>query len=64
MNGSLFYDAFSVTRLHSVDDRVNDDELTKTNVHALSGIHAHDLSDQASKAYASDRVAIGTDYIC
>jgi hypothetical protein len=27
--GSLFYDAFSVTRLYSIDDWVNDGELQR-----------------------------------
>jgi hypothetical protein len=31
-----------------------------TDIHALSGIQIHDLSDQAIKAYASDRAATGT----
>jgi cytochrome c553 len=33
---------------------------TKTNIHAVSGIRTHDLSDQAIKAYASDRAAAGS----
>jgi hypothetical protein len=32
----------------------------KTNIHAVSGIRTHDLSDQAIEAYASDIVDIGT----
>jgi hypothetical protein len=38
--GSLFYDAFSVTTLYSIDDRVtnDDDEYMRTNFHALSEI--------------------------
>jgi hypothetical protein len=39
---------------------VNDDEQTRTNVHALRWIRTHDLSVQAMKAYASDGAAIGT----
>jgi hypothetical protein len=49
---SLYYDAFSVTRLHSVDDR--------TNIHALSGIRTHGLSVQVIKAYAKDNAATGS----
>jgi hypothetical protein len=48
--GSLFYDAFSVSRPYSVDDRVtsddNDDEWTRTNISALSGIRIRGLSVQ------------------
>jgi hypothetical protein len=40
--------------------QVNDDEQTKTNIHALSGIRTHSTSVQAIKAYASDRAATGT----
>jgi hypothetical protein len=39
---------------------VNDDECTRTHIHALSGIRSHGLSYQAINAYASDRVATGT----
>jgi hypothetical protein len=39
---------------------VNDDEQTRTNIHALSGIWTHSLSIQTIKAYASERVATGT----
>jgi hypothetical protein len=35
--------------------QANDDEQTRTNIHALSGIRIHSLSVQAIKAYASDR---------
>jgi hypothetical protein len=41
---------------------VNDDEQTRTNIHALSGIRTHHLSILAIKAYASDRTAIGTGF--
>jgi hypothetical protein len=39
------------------------DSTTQTdrdNSHAVSGIRTHDLSDQAIKAYASDRTATRT----
>jgi 3D (Asp-Asp-Asp) domain-containing protein len=42
---------------------VNDDdndEQTRTNTHALSGIRTHGLRVQANKAYASDSTATGT----
>jgi hypothetical protein len=62
---SLFYGAFSVTKLlvfvSMIGCQVNDDdEQTMTNIHALSGIQTHSLSVQVIKAYASDRVANGT----
>jgi hypothetical protein len=38
----------------------DDDEQTRTNSHALRGIRTDDLTTQAVKAYASDRVAAGT----
>jgi hypothetical protein len=63
--GSLFYDAFSVTRLYNVDDRVkvdDYDEQMRTNIHALCGIRTHGLNIQAIKPYASDRAASGTGY--
>jgi hypothetical protein len=58
MFANLFYDAFSVTKLYSVDDKsqVNDDEQTRTNIHAWGGIWTHGLSD-AITVYASDRAA-------
>jgi hypothetical protein len=37
----------------------SDDEQTRANIHALSGIRTHDLSVQAIKAYASDSVVTG-----
>jgi hypothetical protein len=40
--------------------KVNDDEYTRTNIHAISGIRIHGLSVQAIKAYASDRAVSGT----
>jgi hypothetical protein len=50
-NGSLFYDAFSVTRLFSVDYRVtvneDDDEQKRTNIYGLSGIGTQGLMDEA-----------------
>jgi hypothetical protein len=36
------------------------DEQTRTNIHALSGIQTHGLSVQANRTYASDRAATGT----
>jgi hypothetical protein len=40
---------------------VNDeDEQTRTNIHALSGIQTHGLSFQAIKAYDTDCTATGT----
>jgi hypothetical protein len=52
--GSLFYDAFSVTRLNSVDDRVTSQWwIDEDIIHALNGIQAHGLSVQAIKAYVS-----------
>jgi hypothetical protein len=38
----------------------DDDEQTRTNIHALSGIRTHGLSVKAIKAYASDRTVTGT----
>jgi hypothetical protein len=38
----------------------DDDERTRTNIHALSGIRTHGLSVKAIKAYASDRTITGT----
>jgi hypothetical protein len=62
--GSLFYDAFSVTGLYSVDDSVRSEWRsriqTRTNTHALSGIQTHGLSVQEIRSYASDHAAIGT----
>jgi hypothetical protein len=40
--------------------QMNEDECTRTNIHALSGIRAHGLNVQAIKAYVSDRAATGT----
>jgi hypothetical protein len=58
---SSFYDAFSVTRLYSVDDRMtsddDDDEQRTINSHALSGIRTHGLSVQDIKAHAPYRTA-------
>jgi hypothetical protein len=34
--------------------------MTKTNIHAASGIRTHGLSDQEIKAYVTDFVATGT----
>jgi hypothetical protein len=53
---SVFYEVFSVTRLHSDDDRVTGkfDKQTKTNIHAFSAIRTHGLSFQAIKAYTSE----------
>jgi hypothetical protein len=42
---SLFYDAFSVTRLYSADDRVTSEWW----IDALSGIRTHGLSVQTIK---------------
>jgi hypothetical protein len=54
---SSFYDAFLVTRLYSVDDRMtsddDDDEQRTINRHSLSGIRTHGLSVQDIKAHAS-----------
>jgi hypothetical protein len=41
-----------------------DDEQTRTNTHALSGIRTHGLSAQTIKAYASHRAATGVGYLC
>jgi hypothetical protein len=57
--GSLFCDDFPVTILYSVDDTI-DDDYTRTNIHALTGIRTDGLSGQAIKAYATDRAATGT----
>jgi hypothetical protein len=61
---TLFYDAFSVTKLYRVDDRMTSDddnyEQTRTYINALIGILTSDHSIQAIKAYASDRTATGT----
>jgi hypothetical protein len=38
----------------------DDDEQTRTNIHALSGIWTHGLSVQVITAYTSDRTATGT----
>jgi hypothetical protein len=40
----------------------DDDEQTRANIHALSGIRTHGLSVQAINAYTSDRAATGTGY--
>jgi hypothetical protein len=40
--------------------QVNNDEQTRTNIHALSWILTHGLSIQAIKACASDHAATGT----
>jgi hypothetical protein len=40
--------------------KLNDDELTRINIHALSGIRTHSLSIQAIKNYATDLAATGT----
>jgi hypothetical protein len=37
----------------------DDDEYTRTNICALSGIRTHDVKFQAIKSYASDRAARG-----
>jgi hypothetical protein len=39
----------------------NDDEFTRTNIHALSGIWTRGFNVQVIKAYASDSAATGTD---
>jgi len=39
---------------------VNNDEWTRININALSGIRTHDLSVQAIKGFTSDRAATGT----
>jgi hypothetical protein len=58
---SLFYDAFSVTRLYSVDDRVaSEEEWTRTNILAIRGFRTHGLRVQANNAYVSDQAATGT----
>jgi hypothetical protein len=38
----------------------DDDEWTRINIHALSGIWTRGLSVQAIKAYTLDRAATGT----
>jgi hypothetical protein len=48
--GCLLYYAFSVTRLHSIHERVNDAEQPGTNIHALSSIRTHGLCAQAIEA--------------
>jgi hypothetical protein len=40
--------------------QVNDDEKTRTDTHALSGIRIYGFSIQATKAYSSYRAATGT----
>jgi hypothetical protein len=40
--------------------QVNDDEKTRTDIHALSGIRIYGFSIQATKAYSSERAATGT----
>jgi hypothetical protein len=55
----LFNDAFSVTRLCSVDDRVTS-EWWWTNIHTVRGIRTHGHFVKAIKAYASHRVTTGT----
>jgi hypothetical protein len=57
-SGSVFYDAFSETRLYSVDDWVTSEWLWRIgeeNIHALRGIRTNVLSVQAAKSDASDR---------
>jgi hypothetical protein len=39
--------------------QVNDDEQTRKNIHALSGIQTQDLRMQAIEAYTADRAATG-----
>jgi hypothetical protein len=43
-----------------IERHVDDDERTKTDIHALRGIRTHGHSSQAIKAYVSYRVASGT----
>jgi hypothetical protein len=38
----------------------DDDEWTRTNIHALNGIRNHSLRVQVIKAYASDHATTGT----
>jgi hypothetical protein len=59
---SLFYDAFSVTRLYGFDDRVTSKWrwIGEDKHPCLSGIRTHGISVQAIKAYAPDRAATGT----
>jgi hypothetical protein len=40
--------------------RITQHRKTRTNIHALSGIRTHDLSDQPAKTHASDRTATVT----
>jgi hypothetical protein len=40
--GSLFYDAFSVSTLYSVDDRMTNDDGQGKRLHALSGIRTQE----------------------
>jgi hypothetical protein len=49
--------------LHSHSNRFHSENRRKdANIHAVSGIWTHDLSDQAIKAYVSDRAATGIGY--
>jgi hypothetical protein len=63
---SLFDDTFSVTRLHSVDDRVTSEWWwwIDEDIHALSRIQTRGLSVQAIKVYACSREATGTGSLC
>jgi hypothetical protein len=63
---SLFDDTFSVTRLHSVDDRVTSEWWwwIDEDIHALSRIQARGLSVQGIKVYACSREATGTGSLC
>jgi hypothetical protein len=61
--GSLFYDAFSVTRPYSVDGRVTSQwwqRIDEDRHPCLSGIRTHGLSVQAIKGHASDRAPTET----
>jgi hypothetical protein len=42
--------------------KVEDDEYTRSNIHAISGNRTHCLSVQAIKANASDRASTGTGF--
>jgi hypothetical protein len=44
--------------------RTTQHRKTRTNIHTLSGIRTHDLSNQPAKTYASDRTATVTGRIC
>jgi hypothetical protein len=59
LSGSLFYHVFSVY-IASLTGRQVNDEQTRRNNHALSGIRIHGVSVHEIRTYASDRAATGT----